>query len=70
MLQGSHEFGIPFFPIPGTKHVHKLEELLGSLSVTISEADRRKIRALLEKAQGTRYPVDHMQKVQNKASKA
>ena len=45
-------------PIPGTTKLHRLEENLGALAVTLTDDDRHKLATLLEevKVEGDRYP--------------
>ena len=45
-------------PIPGTTKLHRLEENLGALAVTLTDDDRHKLATLLEevKIEGDRYP--------------
>jgi aryl-alcohol dehydrogenase-like predicted oxidoreductase len=51
--------GEDIVPIPGTKKVRYLEENLGALEVTLTEADLRRIDRIAPKgvAAGTRYPA-------------
>ncbi|RDS82315.1 aldo/keto reductase [Dyella monticola] len=45
-------------PIPGTTKLHRLEENLGAVALTLSDDDRHKLARLLEnvKVEGDRYP--------------
>lgn len=47
--------GDDIFAIPGTKQVHRLEENLGSLSVSLSEEEERSIRKLAQDVVGGRF---------------
>lgn len=51
-------------PIPGTTKLHRLEENLGAVEVTLSEDDLKEINTALSNIdiQGLRYP-EHMQKL-------
>ncbi|HTV83919.1 MAG TPA: aldo/keto reductase [Dyella sp.] len=45
-------------PIPGTTKLHRLEENLGAVAITLTDDDRHKLAKLLEdvKVEGERYP--------------
>ena len=57
--------GDDIVPIPGTKRRAYLEENVGALSVTLTEADLDRIDAIAPQgiAAGTRYPEQHMSRV-------
>ncbi|HYZ41951.1 MAG TPA: aldo/keto reductase, partial [Stellaceae bacterium] len=57
--------GPDVIPIPGTKHVERLEENLGALQVRLSPADVDRISATIPigAAAGTRYPEGGMRGV-------
>jgi aryl-alcohol dehydrogenase-like predicted oxidoreductase len=52
--------GEDIVPIPGTKRRERLEENVGALDVTLTEADLREIAAALPEASGTRYAQEMM----------
>jgi aryl-alcohol dehydrogenase-like predicted oxidoreductase len=60
MAQGEH-----IFPIPGTKHIHYLEENAGVVNVKLDDTDLEEINAILPKGtvSGTRYPESMMASV-------
>jgi len=58
------EQGDFIFPIPGTKHVNKLEDLIGAVNVKIPKEDQLQIRKLMEKISGERYAADRMKLIQ------
>ena len=47
--------GDDIFPIPGTSKIHRLEENLGALSVSLSDDDERKLREVSEEIVGGRF---------------
>jgi aryl-alcohol dehydrogenase-like predicted oxidoreductase len=57
--------GPDVMPIPGTKHIARLEENLGALDVTLTSADVDRISAVIPigAAAGTRYPEGGMRGV-------
>jgi aryl-alcohol dehydrogenase-like predicted oxidoreductase len=57
--------GEEIVPIPGTKRRSYLEENVGALQVTLSEADLARINAIAPQgaAAGTRYAEAHMQRL-------
>ena len=56
--------GNDIFPIPGTKNVNKLEDLIGAVNVKIPPEDQKSIKKLLEGIVGERYPADRMKSIQ------
>src|SRR5262249_35227718 len=57
--------GTDVIPIPGTKHIARLEENLGAMEVQLSPADIDRISAAIPigAAAGTRYPEGGMRGV-------
>jgi len=52
--------GDDIFPIPGTKRVDNLEELLGAVNVKIPGEDQKAIKKLLQGISGERYNANRM----------
>jgi len=57
--------GQDIFPIPGTKHVNRLEENVGALEVTLTPEEVARLDAAFPvgAAAGTRYPEQAMKAV-------
>ena len=55
--------GEDVIPIPGTKHVERLEENVGALEVTLDDDDLARIAAALPEIQGDRYDAAGMRSV-------
>lgn len=57
--------GKDLVPIPGTKRVKYLEDNIGSLNVTLTENDQKKLRNLIDSlpVSGERYPEEGIHSV-------
>jgi len=55
--------------IPGTKHVSKLEDLLGAVNVHLTREEQNRIQSSFSEVSGTRYSAGGMKNVQQREDK-